>query len=115
MARFGRVLTAMVTPFDAAGELDVDAAIVLAKWLVEQGNEGLVVAGTTGESATLSIDEKLTLFEAVASSVTVPIIAGTTGSNTRQDIGLTLEASRLGIAGVLGVCPFYSRPSQAGI
>ena len=87
----------------------------LAKWLVEQGNEALVVAGTTGESATLSIDEKLTLFEAVAGAVTVPIIAGTTGSNTRHDIGLTDEASKLGIAAVLGVCPYYSRPSQAGI
>ncbi|MFN3258342.1 MAG: 4-hydroxy-tetrahydrodipicolinate synthase [Ilumatobacter sp.] len=115
MARFGRVLTAMVSPFDDQGELDVDAAVTLAKWLVEQGNEGLVVAGTTGESATLSIDEKLTLFEAVAAAVTVPIIAGTTGSNTRQDIGLTVEAEKLGVAGILGVCPYYSRPSQSGI
>jgi 4-hydroxy-tetrahydrodipicolinate synthase len=115
MARFGRILTAMVTPFDDDGELDVDAAVSLAKWLVEQGNEGLVVAGTTGESATLSIDEKLTLFEAVVNAVTVPVIAGTTGSNTRHDIGLTEEAGHLGVAGILGVCPFYSRPSQAGI
>jgi 4-hydroxy-tetrahydrodipicolinate synthase len=115
MARFGRILTAMVTPFDGAGELDVDAAVSLATWLVEQGNEGLVVCGTTGESATLSIDEKLTLFEAVVNAVTVPVIAGTTGSNTRHDIGLTEEAGHLGVAGILGVCPFYSRPSQAGI
>jgi len=115
MPRFGRVLTAMVTPFDARGDLDVDAAVGLAKWLVEQGNEGLVVCGTTGESPTLSIDEKLTLFEAVSAAVTVPIIAGTTGSNTRLDIGLTEEAEKLGIAGVLGVCPYYNRPSQAGI
>ena len=115
MARFGRVLTAMVTPFDEAGELDVDAAVSLARWLVEQGNEGLVVSGTTGESATLSIDEKLTLFEAVVNAVTVPVIAGATGANTRHDIGLTEEAGHLGVAGILGVCPFYSRPSQAGI
>ena len=115
MARFGRVLTAMVTPFDDEGELDVDAAVALAKWLVEQGNEGLVVSGTTGESATLSIDEKLTLFEAVVNAVTVPVIAGTTGSNTRHDIGLTEESGHLGVAGILGVCPFYSRPSQAGL
>ena len=98
MARFGQVLTAMVTPFDADEQLDVDASVKLAKWLVEQGNEGLVVAGTTGESATLSIDEKLTLFEAVADAVTVPVIAGTTGSNTRQDIGLTGEAEKLGMS-----------------
>ena len=115
MARFGRILTAMISPFDDAGALDVDGAVELAKWLVEQGNEGLVVSGTTGESPTLSIDEKLTLFEAVASAVTVPIVAGTTGSNTLQDIGLTNEAEQLGIAGILGVCPYYSRPSQAGI
>jgi 4-hydroxy-tetrahydrodipicolinate synthase len=115
MARFGRVLTAMVTPFDGDGELDVDAAVALARWLVEQGNEGLVVSGTTGESATLSIDEKLTLFETISAAVTVPILAGTTGYNTRLDIGLTEQAAKLGIAGVLGVCPFYSRPSQAGL
>ena len=115
MARFGRVLTAMVTPFADDETLDVDAAVSLAKWLVEQGNEGLVVAGTTGESATLSIDEKLTLFETIAAAVTVPIIAGTTGSNTRQDIGLTVEAEKLGVAGILAVCPYYSRPSQAGL
>ncbi|MGB0111783.1 MAG: 4-hydroxy-tetrahydrodipicolinate synthase, partial [Ilumatobacteraceae bacterium] len=115
MARFGRVLTAMVTPFDDAGELDLDAAVTLAKWLVDQGNEGLVVCGTTGESPTLSIDEKLALFEAVVNAVTVPVIAGTTGSNTRHDIGLTEEAGHLGVAGILGVCPYYNRPSQAGI
>ncbi len=115
MARFGRVLTAMVTPFDADGELDLDAAVKLATWLVEQGNEGLVVAGTTGESPTLTIDEKLSLFEAVANAVTVPVIAGTTAYNTRQDVGLTVEASELGIAGILAVCPMYSRPSQAGL
>ena len=85
----------------------------LAKWLVDQGNEGLVVAGTTGESATLSIDEKLTLFEAVAGAVTVPVIAGTTGSNTRQDIGLTAEAEKLGVAGILAVVPVL-QPSVAG-
>lgn len=115
MARFGRVLTAMVTPFDEEGELNLDAAVALAKWLVEQGNEGLVVCGTTGEAPTLSIDEKLQLFEAVVNAVTVPVIAGTTGSNTRHDIGLTEEAGHLGVAGILGVCPYYSRPSQAGI
>jgi 4-hydroxy-tetrahydrodipicolinate synthase len=115
MARFGRVLTAMVTPFDADGELNVDAAVALARWLVQQGNEGLVVCGTTGESATLSIDEKLTVFETVSAAVTVPILAGTTGYNTLLDIGLTEQAAKLGIAGVLAVCPFYTRPSQAGL
>ncbi|BAN01953.1 4-hydroxy-tetrahydrodipicolinate synthase [Ilumatobacter coccineus] len=115
MGRFGRVLTAMVTPFDENGALDLDATVELAKWLVEQGNEGLVVSGTTGESAVLSIDEKLALFEAVVGAVTVPVVAGTTGSNTLHDIGLTREAEKLGVAGILAVCPYYSRPSQAGI
>jgi 4-hydroxy-tetrahydrodipicolinate synthase len=115
MSRFGRVLTAMVTPFDEEGELNLDAAVALARWLVEQGNEGLVVAGTTGEAPTLSIDEKLSLFEAVVNAVTVPVVAGTTGFNTRHDIGLTEEAGHLGVAGILAVCPYYNRPSQAGI
>ncbi|NND73885.1 MAG: 4-hydroxy-tetrahydrodipicolinate synthase [Ilumatobacter sp.] len=115
MPRFGRVLTAMVTPFDAAGDLDIDVAVELAQWLVGQGNEGLVVAGTTGESPALSVDEKLTLFEAVAAAVTVPVIAGTTGSNTRADAALTAQASSLGVAGILAVCPYYNRPSQAGL
>jgi 4-hydroxy-tetrahydrodipicolinate synthase len=105
----------MVTPFDDAGDVDLDAAAALARWLVEQGNEGLVVSGTTGESPTLSIDEKLSLFEAVVNAVNVPVIAGTTGSNTRLDIGLTEEAGHLGIAGILAVCPYYNRPSQAGL
>ncbi len=115
MARFGRILTAMVTPFDPDGRLDLDAAAALARWLVEQGNEGLVVAGTTGESPTLSDDEKLALFEAVCQAVTVPIVAGTTGSATDHDVALTARASEVGVAGILAVCPYYSRPSQAGI
>ncbi|MFK8024149.1 MAG: 4-hydroxy-tetrahydrodipicolinate synthase [Ilumatobacter sp.] len=114
-AAFGRVATAMVTPFDDDGEVDIDAAVALARFLVSEGNEGLVVAGTTGESATLTIDEKLSLFEAIAAAVTVPVVAGTTGNNTRQDMGLTSEASSLGIAGILVVAPYYNRPSQDGI
>jgi 4-hydroxy-tetrahydrodipicolinate synthase len=115
MARFGRVLTAMVTPFDDNGGLDLDGAAKLASWLVDQGNEGLVVCGTTGESPVLSIDEKLSLFEAVVGAVTVPVIAGTTGNNTLHDVGLTTEATALGVAAILAVGPYYNRPSQAGI
>lgn len=113
--RFGRVLTAMVTPFDAAGALDLDAARRLARWLVEHGNDGLVVAGTTGESPTLSDDEKLSLFAAVAEAVTVPVIAGTGSNDTAHSVHLTREATRLGVAGILAVCPYYSRPPQSGI
>ena len=113
--RFGRVLTAMVTPFDAAGALDLDAARRLARWLVEHGNDGLVVAGTTGESPTLSDDEKLSLFAAVAEAVTVPVIAGTGSNDTAHSVHLTREATRLGVAGILAVCPYYNRPPQSGI
>ena len=115
MPRFGRLLTAMVTPFDGDLALDVDGAVELARWLESEGNEGLVICGTTGESPTLSDDEKLTLWENVSAAVTIPVIAGSTGSNTAHDVHLTAEASKLGVAGVLALCPYYSRPSQAGI
>jgi 4-hydroxy-tetrahydrodipicolinate synthase len=115
MARFGRVLTAMVTPFTEDGSLDVDGATALARWLQEQGNEGLVVAGTTGESPTLSDAEKLTLWEAVAEAVTIPVVAGSGTNDTAHSVHLTAEASKLGVAGVLALCPYYNRPSQAGI
>src|SRR5262245_30980954 len=115
MARFGRVMTAMVTPFDDDLALDVDAAVELAAWLQSQGNEGLVVCGTTGESPTLTDDEKLQLWEAVAGAVTIPVIAGSTGNDTAHDVQLTVEASKRDVAGILALCPYYSRPSQAGI
>ena len=76
MARFGEVLTAMVTPFDANGAVDLDAAQALAKWLVAQGNDGLVIAGTTGEAPTLTDAEQLDLIKAVCEAVTVPVIGG---------------------------------------
>jgi 4-hydroxy-tetrahydrodipicolinate synthase len=115
MARFGRVVTAMVTPFTDDGSLDVDGAATLARWLQEQGNEGLVVAGTTGESPTLTDAEKLTLWEAVAEAVTIPVVAGSGTNDTAHSVHLTAEASKLGVAGILALCPYYNRPSQAGI
>lgn len=115
MPRFGRVITAMITPFTDDGSLDVDGAVALAGWLVEQGNEGLVLAGTTGEAPTMSDEEKLTLWSAVAEAVTVPVIAGSTTNDTAHSVHLTAEASKLGVAGVLALCPYYNRPSQAGI
>jgi 4-hydroxy-tetrahydrodipicolinate synthase len=115
MARFGRVVTAMVTPFDAAGGLDLDGAAGLARWLQDQGNEGLVVAGTTGESPVLTDTEKLDLWATVAEAVTIPVVAGSGSNDTAHSTHLTAEASRLGVAGILAVCPYYNRPSQAGI
>lgn len=115
MPHFGRILTAMVTPMTADGAIDPDGAARLARWLVDQGNEGLVVSGTTGESPTLSDDEKLSLLAAVVEAVDVPVIAGTVGADTAHSIRLTREAAALGVAGVLSLCPYYNRPSQAGI
>lgn len=115
MARFGRVITAMVTPFDDDLRLDIDAAAALAKWLAAFGSEGLVIAGTTGESPTLSDGEKLDLFRAVRDAVTIPVIAGTGTNDTAHSVHLTKEAVRLGIDGILAVTPYYNRPSQAGL
>jgi 4-hydroxy-tetrahydrodipicolinate synthase len=115
MARFGRVLSAMVTPFDDNGEIDLDAAKTLARYLQDHGNDGLVLAGTTGEAPVLSDDERLALFAAVIETVTIPVIAGTGTYDTRHSVHLTKEAKALGAAAVLAVCPYYNRPSQAGI
>ena len=113
--QWGRVLTAMVTPFDGAGRLDLDAAQRLARWLAERGHDGLVVAATTGEASTLTDDERRDLVRAVSEAVTIPVIAGTGSNDTAHTIGLTREAKTLGAAGVLLVSPYYSRPPQAGI
>ncbi len=115
MARFGRVLTAMVTPFDDDGALNLDVARQLARYLQDHGNDGLVIAGTTGEAPVLSDDERLSLFAAVIEAVTIPVVAGTGTNDTAHSVHLTKEAKALGAAGTLGVCPYYNRPSQAGI
>jgi 4-hydroxy-tetrahydrodipicolinate synthase len=115
MARFGRVLTAMVTPFDGDGALDLDEAARLARWLQDNGNDGLVIAGTTGEAPALTDDETLSLFAAVIEAVTIPVVAGTGSNNTAHAVHMTREATALGAAGILAVCPYYNRPSQAGI
>ena len=115
MARFGRVMTAMVTPFDSQGELDLDAAQRLARWLQEQGNDGLVVAGTTGEAPVLTDRERLDLFAAVVEAVTIPVIAGTGTNDTNHSIHMTREATKIGVAGLLVVTPYYNRPPQSGI
>jgi 4-hydroxy-tetrahydrodipicolinate synthase len=113
--RFGTVVTAMVTPFLPDGSLDLPGAATLARWLVDQGNSGLVLAGTTGESPAMTDDEKVALFEAVREAVDVPLLAGTTTSDTHHSVALTERALATGVDGILVVCPYYSRPSQAGI
>jgi len=115
MARFGRVATAMVTPFDEAGALDVVAAADLARWLVAHGNDGLVLARSTGEGSVLDDDEKVALWQAVRAAVDVPLVAGSTSNDTAHSIHLTKLATAAGVDGILAVTPYYNRPSQAGI
>lgn len=114
-SRFGAVMTAMVTPFDEEGRLDADGAATLARFLVENGSEALVVAGSTGESTVLSDEEKIELWRSVADAVTVPVIAGAGTADTRHSVELARAAAEAGAAALLAVTPYYSRPSQAGI
>jgi 4-hydroxy-tetrahydrodipicolinate synthase len=114
-ARFGKVLTAMVTPFHDDGSLDLDGAAALARWLVAQGNDGLVIAGTTGEAPTLSDDETVELWRAVRAAVDVPLLAGSGSNDTRHTIHLSQRAAETGVDGLLVVSPYYNRPPQAGI
>jgi 4-hydroxy-tetrahydrodipicolinate synthase len=112
---FGAVMSAMVTPFDGNGRLDLDAAQRLARWLADHGNDGLVVAATTGEASTLTDAERCDLVRAVAEAVTIPVLAGTGSNDTAHTVALTAKARELGAAGVLLVGPYYNRPPQAGI
>ncbi|MBX7068061.1 MAG: 4-hydroxy-tetrahydrodipicolinate synthase [Microthrixaceae bacterium] len=113
--RFGRVLTAMITPFDESGALDLDAAANLAAWLVENGSDGLVLAGTTGESPVLSDSEEVALTKAVRAAVKVPLLLGTGSNDTAYAVEATRRAEGLGVEGVLVVSPYYNRPPQSGL
>ena len=117
MAELGRLITAMITPFDAGGEVDYDEAGRLAKALVASGSDGLVVTGTTGETPTLSHDEKLGLYEATKRAVgdSAAIIAGTTTYNTADSVAISKEAEALGVDGILMTVPSYNKPPQEGL
>lgn len=114
---FGRVLTAMVSPFDADLNLNVAVARKLAAHLAEHGSDGLVVSGTTGESPTLSREEKIELFRVVVDEVggKVNVVAGTGSYSTADSIALTGEATRVGVDAIMLVCPYYNKPSQEGL
>ena len=116
-AIYGEVITAMLTPFAADGSLDVKAARSLAAHLVDHGSDGLVVCGTTGESPTLTHDEKIALFENVVEEVgdRAKIIAGTGTYDTAETIELTREAETTGVDACLVVTPYYSKPPQNGL
>ena len=113
----GRLLTAMVTPFDAEGDVDYEQAQRLACALLDSGSDGLVVAGTTGEAPTLSHDEKLKLFAAVKEAVTGrgAVLAGTGTNSTAASIDLSREAERTGVDGLLLTAPYYNKPTQEGL
>ena len=105
----------MVTPFGADGAVDFDTAAAVARHLVESGSDGIVVAGSTGEGTALSDDEKMNLFACVAEAVSVPVLAGSTSSDTTRSVILTGRVVETGVAGVLATTPAYARPSQSGI
>ncbi|MCM3214691.1 4-hydroxy-tetrahydrodipicolinate synthase [Niallia taxi] len=117
MGLFGRVSTAMITPFDAKGHIDFPKTTQIVNHLIANGTDSLVVAGTTGESPTLSKQEKIALFKHVVKVVEkrVPIIAGTGGNNTYDSIEMTKEAERAGVDAVMVVGPYYNKPNQEGL
>lgn len=113
---FGRLLTAMVTPFNADGSVNYEKAADLAEWLINNGSDGLVVAGSTGEAATMSAEEKLELFRVVVNRINkrVPVIAGTGSNNTADSVKMTKMAEAMGVDGALIVGPYYNKPTQEG-
>ena len=114
---FGTLLTAMVTPFGDNGEVDYESAAALATKLVDDGCDGLVVTGTTGETSTLTDEENLGMFRAVVEAVggRAKVLAGSTTNDTRHSISLSQRAAELGVDGLLVTAPYYNKPSQAGV
>ncbi|MCD8508900.1 MAG: 4-hydroxy-tetrahydrodipicolinate synthase [Bacillus sp. (in: Bacteria)] len=114
---FGKLLTAMVTPFDQDGEIDFHGVKSLINYLIGNGTEGIVVAGTTGESPTLTLEEKTALIKFTVETVDgrVPVVAGTGSNNTRESIQLTAIAADAGVDGVMLVTPYYNKPNQEGM
>ena len=117
MAEIGRLITAMVTPFDDQGEVDYDQAKALAKALVASGSDGVLVSGTTGESPTLTNDEKLRLWAEVKDALgdSGVVIAGAGNYSTAESIELSKEAEQQGVDGILLVVPYYNKPPQEGL
>ena len=117
MAEIGRLLTAMVTPFDGGGNVDYSQARNLATALIDSGSEGLVVTGTTGEAPTLTPEEKLRMFRETKEAVgdRGAIVAGTGNYNTAESIEMSREAARIGVDGLLLTVPYYNKPTQEGL
>ncbi|MCJ7839694.1 4-hydroxy-tetrahydrodipicolinate synthase [Lederbergia sp. NSJ-179] len=117
MVHFGRVSTAMVTPFDRKGNIDFPKTTKLIHHLLDHGSDSLVIAGTTGESPTLTTEEKLALFEHVVKNVDgrVPVIAGTGSNNTYASLELTKKAEEIGVDAIMLVAPYYNKTNQKGL
>ncbi|AKO93789.1 4-hydroxy-tetrahydrodipicolinate synthase [Priestia filamentosa] len=117
MIEFGKVVTAMVTPFDNKGNVDFQKTTQLVNHLIENGSDALVVAGTTGESPTLSKEEKIALFRHVVKVVDkrVPVIAGTGSNSTHGSLELTEKAEEEGVDGIMLVAPYYNKPNEEGM
>ncbi|MDM5226159.1 4-hydroxy-tetrahydrodipicolinate synthase [Cytobacillus sp. NJ13] len=117
MVLFGRVSTAMVTPFDHKGHIDFPKTTQLINHLIENGTDSLVIAGTTGESPTLTKEEKLALFKHAVkvADKRVPVIAGTGSNNTYESIELTKKAEQIGVDAIMIVAPYYNKPNQEGL
>ncbi|MTH52798.1 4-hydroxy-tetrahydrodipicolinate synthase [Bacillus mangrovi] len=117
MAQFGRVSTAMVTPFDLAGNIDFKKTAKLIDYLIANGSDSIVAGGTTGESPTLAAEEKIALFRHCVKEADgrIPVIAGTGSNDTRASIELTKKAEETGVSAVMLVTPYYNKPSQEGI
>ncbi len=117
MVQFGRISTAMVTPFDSKGHVDFAKTTQLVNHLINNGTDSLVVAGTTGESPTLTKEEKIALFDHVVKVVDkrIPVIAGTGSNNTYATVELTKRVAQLGVDGIMIVAPYYNKPSQEGL
>ncbi|MBO1003132.1 4-hydroxy-tetrahydrodipicolinate synthase [Pseudogracilibacillus auburnensis] len=114
---FGHVLTAMVTPFDAYDQIDLNKMTKLIEHLLNNGTEGLVITGTTGESPVLSLEETEMVYDHVVTVVNnrVPVLAGTGTNDTKKTIMLTRIAENYGVDGIMLVAPYYNRPNQAGL
>jgi 4-hydroxy-tetrahydrodipicolinate synthase len=117
MAHLGRVLTAMVTPFDAQMRVNEDAAVRLMNHLIDQGSEGLVICGTTGEASTLTDQEQLRMIELAVGELRgrATVVAGAGSNDTRHAVFLTERATELGADGILSVTPYYNKPNRRGI
>ncbi len=117
MKKLGTIVTAMITPFDGNGEVDYREAARLASWLVERGNDGLVVAGSTGEGQTMTPEERARLFSAVKDELgeRAAVIANAGTNNTRDSVRSVKAAEKAGADGILAVVPYYNKPPQSGM